>query len=167
MSFEEYFNLFSQKKNKSHIEETSLIDATKRKFSYATQSSALNWHKPDGSKAKIFDNHVQIWSKTDWDLCQLKHHLPWQINSGNPAFIQSQSQRLIHATPLPSKLTLSSYKISSPMILPYLSTATTNNNTKPKSTFTANSWRSHKFEFSYDCNQKEKFQSPKNKKNLQ
>ncbi len=80
MSIEEYFNLFSQKKNKSHIEEVFLIDAMKKNVSYSTQSSALNWRKLDSLKASIFYNHIQILSKTDWDLCQLKHWLPWQTN---------------------------------------------------------------------------------------
>ena len=64
MSFDEYFNLFSQKKDKSHMEEASLIDAMKRNVSYSTQSSALNWRKSDGSKAKTFHDHVQMWSET-------------------------------------------------------------------------------------------------------
>lgn len=83
MSFEEYFNLFSQKKDKSRMEEASFIDAMKRNVSYSTQSSALNWRKPDSSKAKTFDDHVQMWSETDWDLRQLKHRLPRQ----NPSIL--------------------------------------------------------------------------------
>lgn len=59
MSLGGYFNLFSQKKYKSHMEEASLIDAVKRNVRYSTQSSAINWRKPDGSKAKTFHDHVQ------------------------------------------------------------------------------------------------------------
>lgn len=42
MSFDEYFKLFSQKKDKSHMEEASFIDAMKRNVSYSTQFSSLN-----------------------------------------------------------------------------------------------------------------------------
>ena len=35
MSFDEYFNLFSQKKDKSYMEEASLINAMKRNVSYS------------------------------------------------------------------------------------------------------------------------------------
>ena len=93
MSFDENFNLFSQKKDKSHMEEASVIDAMKRNLSYSTQSSALNWRKLDGSKAKTFHAHVQMWSETDWDLRQLKQQLPHQTNSIASATIQSPSSR--------------------------------------------------------------------------
>ena len=93
MSFDEYFNLFSQKKDKSHMEEASLIDAMKRNVSYSTQSSALNWRKSDGSKAKTFHDHVQMWSETDWDLRQLKHRLPRQANSVASTTTQFLSSR--------------------------------------------------------------------------
>lgn len=88
MSFEENFNLFSQKKDKSYREKASFIAAMKKNVSYAIQSSALNWRKLDSSKARRFDDHVAMWSETNRDLGQLKNRLTQQINSGIPAFVK-------------------------------------------------------------------------------
>ena len=81
MSFDEYINLFSQRKDKSHMEKVSLIDVIKKNVSYSTQSLTFNWRKLDGSKVKSFYNHIQMWSEIDLDLCQFKHRLPYQTNS--------------------------------------------------------------------------------------
>lgn len=76
MSFEEYYNLFARKKEKSWMEDASFIDAMKRNVNYATQTSALNWQKVNGSDPVTFHNHVEMWSQTDWNLQQIKHWLP-------------------------------------------------------------------------------------------
>lgn len=121
MSFDEYFNLFSQKKDKSHMEEASLIDAMKRNVSYSTQSSALNWRKSDGSKAKTFHDHVQMWSETDWDLRQLKHRLPRQANSVASTTTQSlSSRRQTSNTPSQGKSSSSGTKSNTTPFSPFL-----------------------------------------------
>ena len=73
LSFEEYYNLFTQKKERSGMEDASLIDAMRSNVNYATQAAAISWRKTDGSRPVTFDDHVQMWSDTDWDLRQLKH----------------------------------------------------------------------------------------------
>lgn len=65
ISFKEYFNLFSQKKDKSCMEKATLIDTMMRNICYFIQFFAINWRKSDSSKAKTFDSHVQIWLETD------------------------------------------------------------------------------------------------------
>lgn len=90
------------------MEKTSLIDAMKRNISYFTQSLALNWRKLDGSKVKTFHNHVQVWSETDWDFCQLKHQLPCQTNFVTSTNIQFPSSRQQTSSTLSQKKSSSS-----------------------------------------------------------
>lgn len=75
MSFEEYYNLFTQEE-RSGMEDASLIDAMRSNVGYATQAAAISWRKEDGTKPVTFDDHVQMWADTDWDLRQLKHRHP-------------------------------------------------------------------------------------------
>ena len=75
------------------MEEAFFIDAMKRNICYSIQFSALNWRKSDGTKAKTFHDHVQMWSETDWDFCQLKHQLPCLANSVASTTTQSLSSR--------------------------------------------------------------------------
>lgn len=42
MSFDEYYNLFSQKKKHSHIEDASLIDVMKTNVNYSVQAAAIS-----------------------------------------------------------------------------------------------------------------------------
>lgn len=65
MSFEEYYNFFAQEKEKSQIENISLIDAMKRNVNYSTQTSVLNWQKRDGLGPVILHDHIEMWSQTN------------------------------------------------------------------------------------------------------
>ena len=58
LSFEEYYNLFTQKKERSGMEDASLIDAMRSNVNYATQAAAISWRKTDGSRPVTFDDHV-------------------------------------------------------------------------------------------------------------
>lgn len=42
MSFEEYYNIFTQKKEKSQIKNVFFLDLIKRNFNYGIQTSTLN-----------------------------------------------------------------------------------------------------------------------------
>ena len=81
MSFDEYYNLFIQKKERSCMEEASLIDAMKTNVNYATQAAAIAWRKPDGSFPSTFQDHVDMWSSVDWQLRQIKHRHPRAANT--------------------------------------------------------------------------------------
>lgn len=124
MSFEEYYNLFAQKEEKSWMEYASFIDAMKRNINYATQTSALNWQKINGSDPVTFHNHVEMWSQTDSNLEQIKHQLPRQTgNSTTSTFTPLlPNRRQTITTFLLGKASTSSIKASTPT---YLSTFST------------------------------------------
>lgn len=106
MSFDEYYNLFVQKKNRSNMEEASLIDAMKTNVNYATQAAAIAWRKPDGSLPSSFQDHVDMWSTVDWHLRQIKHRHP---RATNVAASSTPTRRTPNATSNPtSKPTASS-----------------------------------------------------------
>lgn len=81
MSFDEYFNLFIQKKERSGMEDASLIDAMKTNVNYSTQAAAIAWRKADGSLPTTFQDHVDMWSTVDWHLRQIKHRHPRAANA--------------------------------------------------------------------------------------
>lgn len=91
LSFDEYYNLFIQRKERSCMEEASLIDAMKTNVNYATQAAAIAWRKPDGSLPSTFQDHVDMWSSVDWQLRQIKHRHPRAAN--NAATSSSASAR--------------------------------------------------------------------------
>jgi hypothetical protein len=77
MSFEEYYNLFSQKKDRSKMEDASLIDAMKANINYSTQSAALMYRVPGTNQRPItFEEHVTMWLETDRGLRQIRHIAP-------------------------------------------------------------------------------------------
>ena len=75
-SFADYYNLFYQKKERSLMEDSSLIDCLKRNVNYSTQVAAFSWRNPDGTRPFTFHQWVQAFSDTDEELQQLKHRQP-------------------------------------------------------------------------------------------
>jgi hypothetical protein len=74
MSFEKYYNLFSQKKNRFKMKNTSLIDAMKFNVSYFTQSVVLMYRVSEINQRLItFDEHVTMWLETNRELRQIRH----------------------------------------------------------------------------------------------
>ena len=76
-SFEEYYNLFAQKKDRSKMEDASLIDAMKANVNYSTQTAALMYRVPGTQRQPTtFDEHVTMWLETDRGLRQIRHIAP-------------------------------------------------------------------------------------------
>ena len=73
MSFTDYYHLFSQKKECSWINDTSLINCLKRNINYVTQFIIFFWWISEGKQSSIFYKHVQAFTETDEELQQLKH----------------------------------------------------------------------------------------------
>ena len=76
LPFDEYYNLFLQKKERSQMEDASLVDALQRNVNYNTQLSAMSWRNPEGQEPSTFNEWVQAYSETDNKLRQLKHRMP-------------------------------------------------------------------------------------------
>ena len=65
LSFEEYYNLFAQKKDRSKMEDASLIDAMKSNIIYAIQAAAVHYRVPGTNLEPVtFDQHVAMWLNT-------------------------------------------------------------------------------------------------------
>jgi hypothetical protein len=74
MSFEKYYNLFSQKKNRFKMKNASLIDAMKFNVSYFTQSATLMYRVSEINQRSItFDEHVTMRLETNRELRQIRH----------------------------------------------------------------------------------------------
>ena len=76
MTFAEYYQLFCQKKDRSCMEEASLIDCLKRNVNYATQLATFSWRTINGKRPCTFQEWVQAFTDTDEELQQLKHRQP-------------------------------------------------------------------------------------------
>ena len=87
LPFDEYYNLFLQKKERSQMEDASLVDALQRNVNYNTQLSAMSWRTPEGQEPSTFDEWVQAYSETDNKLRQLKHRIPRAITANTAATI--------------------------------------------------------------------------------
>ncbi len=84
-SFADYYNLFYQKKERSLMEDSSLIDCLKRNVNYSTQVAAFSWRNPDGTRPSTFHQWVQAFSDTDEELQQLKHRQPRSASAAVPS----------------------------------------------------------------------------------
>ncbi len=109
MSFVEYYLLFCQKKDRSALEDASLIDCMKRNVSYITQLTAFFWRIIESKKLFTFSEYVQAFSKIDEELQQLKHRqLRITISSFTPSklkfftipIINSSSSKSIFVVPV-------------------------------------------------------------------
>jgi len=97
MSFAEYYLLFCQKKDRSALEDASLIDCMKRNVSYTTQLAAFSWRTTEGKKPSTFPEYVQAFSETDEELQQLKHRQPrTTISSSTPSKPKSFTAPIIN-----------------------------------------------------------------------
>ena len=75
-TFAEYYQSFCQKKDRSGMEDASLIDCFKRNVTYSTQLAALNWRNSEGKKPSTFQEYVDAFTEIDEELQQLKHRQP-------------------------------------------------------------------------------------------
>ena len=118
MLFEEYLFLFMQKKERSQMEDASLIDCLKANVNYATQAAAINYRLPDTNREpRTFREHVQMLSDTALQVQKLKHTLP--RTSSTPASSSSAS------APKKNNNTSGNNKPTLPPVLPVLPVAPT------------------------------------------
>ena len=97
LSFEEYYNLFAQKKDRSKMEDASLIDAMKSNINYVIQAAAVHYRVPGTNLEPVtFDQHVAMWLNTDRKIRQIKHLAP--NNRTIPTSTTTSSQRKDNAT---------------------------------------------------------------------
>ncbi len=100
MPFDEYYNLISQKKERSCMEDASLIDAMKHNVNYLTQQAGVAWRKADGQRPSTFAEYVSMYSEIDMELRQIKHRLP-KTSQTSPNPSQSASRRPLIVAPVP------------------------------------------------------------------
>lgn len=81
LPFEEYYNLFSQKKERSHMEDASLIDALNHNVNFQTQQASVSWRTPEGKIPSTFAEYVLMYSQIDNKLRQIRHRLPRQSSA--------------------------------------------------------------------------------------
>jgi hypothetical protein len=120
MSFEEYYNLFSQKKDRFKMEDASLIDVMKANINYFTQSAVLMYRVSGTNQRSItFEEHVIMWLETDRGLRQIRHIAP-KASTTSTAIItlskRSNPPLTILSTAPPIKAPASSLVLSSPPI---------------------------------------------------
>ena len=65
------------------MNDTSLIDCLKRNVNYVTQFVIFSWQILEDKQPFIFYKHVQVFTETDKELQQLKHHQPCIIAAAN------------------------------------------------------------------------------------
>jgi hypothetical protein len=84
MSFEKYYNLFFQKKNRFKMKDASLIDAMKFNVSFFTQSVVLMYRVLKINQRSItFDEHVTMWLETNRELRQIRHVALNKLSASN------------------------------------------------------------------------------------
>ena len=81
MPFDEYHNLLTQKRERSEMEDESLIDAMKDNVNYTTQLASIAWRLPNGQRPKTFAEYVKMYSEVDRESRQIKHRLPHQSST--------------------------------------------------------------------------------------
>ncbi len=111
MPFGEYLNLVSQKKERSQLEDESLIDAMRYNVNYTTQQASIIWRKSDGQRPRTFNEYVCMYSEIDQELRQIKHRLPRQ--SSAPAI---QGSSIKSSTQKPAATNVSA-RTSSPVVV--------------------------------------------------
>ena len=84
LTFEEYYNLFSQKKERSRMEDASLIDAMKANINYTTQTAAIHYRIPGTNQEPVtFDEHVAMWAPNGLKIRQIRHISPHQVSGAS------------------------------------------------------------------------------------
>ncbi|KAI4089533.1 MAG: hypothetical protein L6R37_008026 [Teloschistes peruensis] len=76
MPFHEYYHKFCQKKERSRMDDPSLLDCLKRNVNYAVQAAAFTWRDIHGRSPVTFQDHVEAFSDVDAKIAQLKHRQP-------------------------------------------------------------------------------------------
>ncbi|KAL8641798.1 MAG: hypothetical protein Q9228_001435 [Teloschistes exilis] len=76
MPFHKYIHLFFQKKERSRMDDTALLDCLKRNVNYSVQEKAFTWRTKQGNRPVTFDEHVEAYNEIDSLLSQLKHRQP-------------------------------------------------------------------------------------------
>ena len=102
LSFEEYNTLFSQKKDRSRMEDASLIDAMKANINYSVQTAAVHYRVPGTNLEPItFDEHVAMWLSTDRKIRQIRHLAPKATTPATSAPANRRNGTNLPAAPFP------------------------------------------------------------------
>ena len=100
MPFHEYYHKFCQKKERSRMDDPSLLDCLKHNVNYGTQVSAFNWRDEYGHRPVSFDDHVKAYAECDANLAQLKHRQPKSTTGINPTSITRSKPSPSQSAPL-------------------------------------------------------------------
>ena len=84
MPFHEYYHKFCQKKERSRIDDPSLLDCLRHNINYSTQIAAFNWRDTYGRSPVTFDNHIKAFSECNAKIAQLKYRQPKSITGIYP-----------------------------------------------------------------------------------
>ena len=120
MPFDEYWNLFCQKKERSRMDESSLIDCLKRNVSYSTQTAAWSWRTSLGQRPSTLLEHAMAFKEMDDEMRQLKHRQPRQAQATAGAGSNSQAAKP-RSTPNPSNSPLGTRNAPVAPVAPVLS----------------------------------------------
>lgn len=84
-TFNEYYLLFCAKKDRSRMDDASLVDCLTRGVNYATQVTALSWRTNSNTKPVTFSEYVQAFTEIDESIQRLQHLHPRSAGSSQPA----------------------------------------------------------------------------------
>lgn len=85
MSFLEYYQLFCKKKERSRLDDVSLVDCYRRNVSYQLQVSALPRTTMAGHRPITFQDYTEVFRTVDEELRQIQYRLPRVANNNNSA----------------------------------------------------------------------------------
>lgn len=98
--FLEYYQLFCQKKDRSGMDDPTLVDCYKRNVNYNLQLASLPRVTATGQRPMTFADYTQVFMLVDEELRQLQHRLPRVANTPT----QGSKAKTAATTPaLPSK----------------------------------------------------------------
>ena len=96
--FLEYYQLFCQKKDRSGMDDPTLVDCYKRNVNYQLQLASLPRVTADGPRPITFADYTQIFMLVDEELRQLQHRLPRSTNNTTTG----PKSRTVTPSPIPS-----------------------------------------------------------------
>lgn len=98
--FHEYYHLFCQKKERSRMDDTALLDCLKRNVNYTVQEKTFTWRTKQGNRPVTFNEHVEAYNDIDSLLSQLKHRQPRLTNNAGTSNPPRPKPSTPQATPL-------------------------------------------------------------------